>query len=100
MPAAEIVGRIQIVAHGNAQDEKRHKVRMDEVPGAVIPAAGIPVVVKKHPVHAVIEEIVRRRPRCVIDRVAGYRHEFRKDRQTDANAHLGRTEGYVHLCRG
>jgi len=68
-PAAEIRGRLAIAAHGNAQHEQRHVLPFHGPPRPVVPAVHVPRVFPVHPVHAVVEEVIRVRPRVVIDGV-------------------------------
>jgi hypothetical protein len=70
-PTAEYYGRIEVIAHRDAQDEERYAVEGDKIPWAVEPGADIPCVVDEDPVEAIIEEVVRMEAWCVIHRVAG-----------------------------
>src|SRR5581483_9227282 len=85
-PAAEIRRRPAVIAHRHAQHERGHVFRTGQLPGTVVPGAGVPVVVAEHPIGAVVEEIVRLAARVVIDRIARDRHQLGEDGDVDADA--------------
>jgi len=76
-PATEVHRRRDVVANRNPEEEKRDLVGRNGFPRPVVPGAGEPIVAVEHPVHPVIEEIVRRERRCVVDRIAGNSNELR-----------------------
>ena len=101
MPPAEVHRRPLVVTHRNAQDVKRHEIRFNEPPGAVVPRTGIPGVILVDPVHAIVEEIICIQARRIVDRIARHRHKFRVQRQVDPDAHIGQTDSDAYLgCGG
>ena len=87
LPSAEVQGRLAVVAYGDAQDEQRNNLRSHYSPGAVVPGAGVPVVIHVNPVHSIMKEIVGIQLWSVIDGVTRHQNEFRVDRKIDADAH-------------
>ena len=89
VPAVEVRRRSAVVAHRNAQHEQWHMHGLDHVPRPVVPAARVPVVSLVHPIHAVVEEVVRIRPGVVVDGIARHLDELRVRRHVDADADTG-----------
>ena len=87
-PAAKVPRRLTVIADGNPQNVKRYHYRVDIAPRAVVPGTRVPVIVLVNPVHAVVKEVVALNIRRIVDRIARYRDQFRKERQVDPDAHV------------
>ena len=88
-PTMEIHRRIDVITHGHTQHKQWHLIRINGIPGTVVPDTRIPAVIVVHPVQTVVKEIVGLCVRRVIDGRAGYQHELRIKRLMDADADPG-----------
>ncbi|MFA7061602.1 MAG: hypothetical protein WC156_12405 [Pedobacter sp.] len=84
----------------DTQDKQRHHLRLHKRPGAVVPGAGIPVIVLVNPVHAIVKEIIGIHLWSVVDRISRYRDEMREQRQVDPDAHVWQPDTDAHLGFG
>ena len=100
LPTAEIGRRRPVVAHRDAQDEQRHRLRTDESPRSVVPGTRVPVVSLVKPVHAIVEEEIRTHFRRIVDRVAGDPDEVRVNREIDADTDPGKSDADADLGKG
>src|SRR5690606_29040402 len=69
MPAVKERRRMAVITHRHPQHEYRHLVRIDVIPGSVIPITDEPVAILEHPVEAVVEKIIVAKTRRVIHRI-------------------------------
>ena len=88
MPVAPALGRLVIVAHGDAQEGSRDVGGFHGDPGAGIAGADIPPATDEGVTLPVVLKDVGRRVGNVLDRQSGDDHPLWRPREIDADAHV------------